>query len=183
MDRNIRGNHKHILAAAFMTAFSLFALSADSPRKPLELVPQLDLDRYLGRWYEIARFDQWFEKDLFGTTATYSLRKDGKIAVVNAGRKGSLDGKLKEAHAVAWRPDEAIPGALKVSFFPFTSGDYLVFALGGDYRWALVGDDSRSYLWFLSREPEVSDGLYAEMKELAVAQGYDLSRLVKVAQR
>jgi apolipoprotein D and lipocalin family protein len=183
MNQKYRGNHARIAFAAVLSVFSLFALSADSGRKPLDLVPQLDIDRYLGRWYEIARFDQWFEKDIVGATAEYSLRKDGRIAVVNAGYKGSLDGKLKESRAVAWRPNESVPGALKVSFFPFTSGDYLVFALDAEYQWVLVGDNTRSYLWFLSRTPTVSDELFAKMKELAVAQGYDLSRLITVAQR
>lgn len=151
--------------------------------QPLALVDSLDLTRYLGRWYEIARFQHWFERNLVGSIAEYTLRTDGKIAVVNSGFKGTLEGKLKKARAVAWRPSVARPGALKVSFFPFTAGDYLVFALDDGYQWALVGDNSRKYLWFLARTPEVSNELYSSMMELARHQGFDLSGLLTVPQR
>ncbi|MGD1819683.1 MAG: lipocalin family protein [Pleomorphochaeta sp.] len=150
---------------------------------PLETVESLDLEQYLGRWYEIARYQKSFEKNLYGVTAEYSLRDDGQIQVLNSGFKYSLDGKYKSAKAVAWRPDDSVPGALKVKFFGLFTGDYLVFGLDDNYQWALVGDNSRSSLWFLSRTPTISDEVLEQMKSIAIDQGYDLSKLFFVDQK
>jgi len=153
-------------------------------KQPLALVDALDPARYLGRWYEIARYPQFFENGLVGTTAEYSLRKDGRIDVVNSGFKKTLDGKYSAAKAVAWIPDPAKPGALKVKFFGLFAADYLVFGLDGeDYQWAIVGNDSRKFLWFLARTPEIPEELVAKMKAIAEAQGYDLSKLYFVPQK
>jgi apolipoprotein D and lipocalin family protein len=171
---------KNVMVAAIVA--SLAGLSAGAA--PLETVPSLDVMRYMGRWYEIARFQQTFEKDLVGVTAEYALRPDGKVSVLNSGFKGSLDGKLKTARGVARIPDPARPSRLKVTFFWPFAGDYLVFGLDEkDYSWALVGDDSRKYLWFLAREPSVSPELLASMKDLATAQGFDLGQLYEVPQK
>jgi len=151
---------------------------------PLRLVGKVDTQRYLGRWYEIARFQHSFEKSLAGVTAEYSLRDDGKIRVVNSGFRGGLDGPYTEAKGVAWIPDPSRPAALKVQFFWPFSGDYHIFGLDDEgYSWALVGDDSRSYLWFLARTPEISRELYESMQQAARDQGYDLSRLYTVPQK
>jgi lipocalin len=151
---------------------------------PLRLVEKVDTQKYLGRWYEIARFQQTFEKSIVGVTAEYSLRDDGRIRVVNSGFRGGLDGPYTEAKAVAWIPDPKRPAALKVQFFWPFSADYLIFGLDTEgYSWALVGDDTRSYLWFLARTPEISDELYQAMQRAARDQGYDLSKLYKVPQK
>ncbi len=153
-------------------------------RKSLQTVPALDLERYLGRWYEVARFAHGFEKKLVGVTAQYSLRKDGRIQVVNSGFKHKLGGTYTKVKAVAWRPDDLFPGALKVRFFHLFASDYLVFGLDEEhYAWALVGNHDRSSLWFLSRSPEVSPELLERMKALALEQGYDLSALEMVEQQ
>ncbi len=152
--------------------------------KPLETVSELDLERYLGLWYEIARFAHGFETKLVGVTAEYSLRKDGRIKVVNSGFKHTLDGKHVRVKAIAWRPDYAFPGALKVRFFHLFASDYLVFGLDEkNYSWALVGDHSRSSLWFLAREKELSPAVMEQMRSIAVGQGYDLSALAMVKQQ
>ena len=151
---------------------------------PLVLVEGLDTQRYLGRWYEVARFQHRFEKTLVGVTAEYSLRPDGRIRVVNSGFQNGLDGPYREATAVAWVPDPRRPAALRVRFFWPFSGNYLVFGLDEkDYSWALVGDDSRKYLWFLARTPKVSADLLEKMKQIARDQGYDLSGLYAVPQK
>jgi len=153
-------------------------------REALKTVPSLDLGKYLGRWYEIARFDHGFEKKLVGVTAQYSLRSDGKIQVVNSGFKNRLGGTYSKAKAIAWRPDDAVPGALKVRFFHLFAADYLVFGLDDEhYKWALVGDASRTSLWFLSRESEISPESLEQMKGIALDKGYDLSALKMVEQQ
>jgi apolipoprotein D and lipocalin family protein len=174
-----------ILVPPLLAALALFGC-AGTPRGlgPLRLVDALDVQRYLGRWYEIARFTKSFERDLVGTTAEYGLRPDRRIQVVNSGFRGTLDGPYTEARGTAWAPDPRRPAALKVSFFWPFAGDYLVFGLDQEgYSWALVGSDSRDYLWFLARTPEISDELFQKMRQLAEDQGYNLKDLYKVPQK
>jgi apolipoprotein D and lipocalin family protein len=172
-----------IALAALLAAFALSPLGAQ-PRSPLELVPQLDPGRYAGKWYEIARFQEGFEKGLVGVKAEYTIRADGKIDVLNSGLKKDLDGKLSSIKALAWRPDSSRQGALKVRFFGLFAADYLVFGLDDkDYQWALVGNDSRKFLWFLSRTPTVTPEVFETMKGIAEGQGYDLSKLYLVPQK
>jgi apolipoprotein D and lipocalin family protein len=167
-----------LILATLTAAPSLFAL------EPLKTVPKLDISRYLGRWYEIGRFQHKFEKNLVGATAEYSLRKDGRVEVLNSGFKKSLDGKYSSVKAVAWVPDPKVPGALVVKFFGLFPADYLVFGLDEEnYQWAVVGNNSRQFLWFLTRTPEVSPELLEKMKSIAIAQGYDLSGLYIVPQK
>jgi apolipoprotein D and lipocalin family protein len=150
----------------------------------LTLVNTVDAQKYLGRWYEIARFQHGFEKAIVGATAEYSLRSDGKIQVVNSGFRNTLDGAYSEVRAVAWVPDPSRPAALKVRFFGLFPADYLIFGLDQEnYSWALVGEDSRDYLWFLSRTPTINDELFNRMKELAAGQGFDMSKLYVVPQK
>ena len=151
---------------------------------PLALVDKVDVQRYLGRWYEIARFQHGFEDSIVGATAEYSLRSDGQIQVVNSGFKNDVNGEYTEVRAVAWVPDPNRPAALKVKFFGLFAADYLIFGLDQqDYSWALVGSDSRKFLWFLSRTPTVSSDLLDSMKKTAGSQGYDLSGLYMVPQK
>ena len=158
--------------------------AANHSNRPLQLVEKLDTRRYLGRWYEIARFQHSFERSLVGVTAEYSSRSDGKIQVVNSGFKNDLNGPYREARGVAWIPDLRHPAALKVRFFWPFAGNYLVFGLDEqDYAWALVGDNSRRYLWFLARTHQISSELLEKMKQIATYHGYDLSGLVAVPQR
>lgn len=150
---------------------------------PLDTVESLDLERYLGQWYEIARYQKGFEKNIVGATAEYSLRDDGRIQVVNSGFKKTLDGSYTSVKAVAWKPEDAVPGALKVKFFGLFTADYLVFGLDEAYQWALVGNNERDSLWFLSRTHEVSNETMEAMKTIAASQGYDLSKLYIVPQK
>jgi apolipoprotein D and lipocalin family protein len=174
------------LCTALFAVSALLAGCASAPGAlpPLRTVERLDTARYMGRWYEVARFPHRFERDLVGVTAEYALRPDGRIAVVNGGFRGTLDGKYTEATAVAYIPDPGKPGRLKVSFFRPFYGDYLVFGLDDiDYSWVLVGSDDRKYLWFLARAPAVDEATLALMRSLAEGQGYDLSGLYLVPQR
>ena len=146
------------------------------------VVKELDIDRYLGRWYEIARYDHKFERGLEGVTASYSFREDGKIRVVNAGFRGSLDGPRSEAVGKARIPDPKVPARLKVSFFWFFYGDYYVLELDKDYQWALVGSSVDKYLWILSRSPRMDESLYGDLLDRLRKRGYDVEKLIKVKQ-
>lgn len=140
-------------------------------------VSAFDLEQYLGTWYEIARYPHRFEKDLQGVTATYSIRKDGKIKVLNQGYKGSLDGKKSRAVGKAKLNKNGKPGQLKVSFFLFFYADYFVMELDPNYQWALVGSSSPNFLWVLSRTPELPKETVDHILSKAKSRGYDLSEL------
>ena len=145
-------------------------------------VKDVNIDRYLGKWYEIARFPHSFEKGLAGVTAEYSYRDDGKIRVVNSGYKGSLDGKFSRAVGKAKIPDEDHPGRLKVSFFLFFYGDYYILELDEDYQWAMIGSSSPKYFWILSRTPQMDEETYRMLLDQARERGYDLDQLIRVEQ-
>jgi len=146
-------------------------------------VQGVDLERYLGTWYEIARYPHSFEKNLVGVTATYSYRKDGKIKVLNQGFKDSLDGPLKTATGKAKIPDPEDPSRLKVSFFLFFYADYFILELDQEhYQWAMIGSSSDNYLWILSRTPIMEEDIYEMLLQRAGERGYDLSRLERVPQ-
>ncbi len=145
-------------------------------------VNELDLDRYMGLWYEIARFDHNFERGLVGVTAEYQMRPDGKISVINRGYKNSLNGKLKVAKGKAKQPNPDEPGKLKVSFFLFFYAGYYVMELDPDYQWALIGSSTEKYLWILSRTPQLTDEVRNNILKLAEARGYDTGKLIWVKQ-
>ena len=111
------------------------------------VVKELDINKYLGTWYEIARFDHKFERGLEGVTAHYSFREDGKIKVVNSGYKNSLTGAQSVSVGKAKIPDPTIPSKLKVSFFWIFYGDYFVLELDQDYQWAVIGSSADKFLW------------------------------------
>jgi len=144
----------------------------------LTTVESVDLERYLGTWYEIASFPQRFQRGCVATEANYSLREDGRIRVVNQCRQDSLDGELRSVEGVAWvEDDEASQAKLRVSFFwPFW-GRYWVIELDPDYRWAVVGHPGREYLWILSRTRTLDDAVYQDLLGRIQAKGYDLAPL------
>ena len=149
----------------------------------LSTVNQLDLERYMGTWYEIARFDHSFERGLVGVTATYELRPDGKIKVINAGYKNSFDGKYKTAKGKAKQPNPDEPGKLKVAFFLFFYADYFILELDEDYQWVLIGSSSDKYLWILSRTPKLEQETLDEILGKARKRGYNTDNLIWVEQR
>jgi apolipoprotein D and lipocalin family protein len=150
--------------------------------QPLEVVDSVDLDRYLGRWYEIASYPMYFQKGCTATTADYALREDGLIEVINSCRKGTLDGKLKQAKGRAKVVDTETNAKLKVSFFGPFWGNYWIIDLDPDYQWAVVGGPKRKYLWILSRTPQMDQELYDEILARLPAMGYDPAGLNKTLQ-
>ena len=178
-----RMNHKSIaalgaltLAAAtlagctsLLTKHAVGNTAVPQPAKPVVL------NSYLGRWYEIARYEQGFQKDCDGVTADYALRDDGKLSVINTCRKP--DGKIKQATGKAKVVDTATGAKLKVSFFGPFYGDYWVLDHADDYSWSIVGEGSGRYLWLLSREAQPSQANVNALIARAKALGYDTSML------
>jgi len=147
-------------------------------------VSGVDLNKYLGKWYEIARFDHSFERGLVGVTATYSFRPDGKIKVLNEGYKNVLDGKHKKAVGKAKIPDPNDLSKLKVSFFLNFYADYLIMELDQEhYQYVMIGSNSPNFLWILCRTPVMPDVVYNQLVENARKRGYDVSKLIRVPQR
>ncbi|MDD2255660.1 MAG: lipocalin family protein [Bacteroidales bacterium] len=145
-------------------------------------VASVDLDRYLGTWYEIARIDHRFEKDLVAVQAQYRLKENGKIEVRNSGHKFTVDGEYKEAIGKAYQPDLNQPGLLRVSFFLWFYSDYRILELDADYRYVLVGGSNEDYLWILSRTPTLSEAVIQDLYRKAQARGYSTDRLMRVPQ-
>lgn len=139
-------------------------------------VASLDLSRYMGLWYEIARYENSFERGMTGVTATYTLLPDGKVRVENAGFK---NGVRKHAVGRAFCPDKTQPGKLKVSFFLWFYSDYYVLELDEDnYGYALVGSSSDKYLWILSRTPSLPEETKDKLISSAQNRGYDVRKLL-----
>jgi len=156
---------------------------------PLPTQDWVDLARYAGRWHEIARLPNRFQEQCAGdVAATYTLRPDGRVTVVNECRK--TDGQTTRAEGVARRADEKGPASrLRVrfapavlSFLPFVWGDYWILELDPEYRYAVVGDPSRKYLWILSRSPVMDAATYESLLSAAGRLGFDTARLVKTPQ-
>ncbi len=145
-------------------------------------IKEFNLKRYLGKWYEIARFNHRFERGLQGVTAEYSLREDGKIKVLNCGHKHSLTGEQTCTTGKARLPKDGQSGKLEVSFFLFFYSDYNILELGKDYEWALVGSSTDKYLWILSRTPQLPSETLNYLLEKARLRGYDTSKLIFVEQ-
>lgn len=142
-------------------------------------VPVFDVRRFMGQWYEIARYEHRFEKGMTHVTATYSLQEDGSIKVKNEGYK---NGKHKEVEGRAKQPDSADPGKLKVSFFLWFYSDYYVLDIDPDYRYVLIGSSSDKYLWIMSRDKTLSKEKQAELLDKLRVRGYDTEKLLFVDQ-
>ncbi|MFA5857560.1 MAG: lipocalin family protein [Elusimicrobiota bacterium] len=165
-----------ILALSILTVPTL-AVSATV--KPLETVPSLELSRYLGLWYEIAKYPNSFQKNLYAATAEYTLLPNGKIKVVNRANKGSIAGKPSSITGTAWIPNKDIPTKLKVTFFWPFAGDYWVIDLGKDYEYAVVSEPKRRFLWILSRTPKMDELKYTEILNKLTTIGFDLNKIEK----
>lgn len=182
-------NRTHPIASPVLITVGLAALAgallyaARSPRIPKGIAPVegFNLDRYLGKWYEIARIEHVFEKGLQRTQAEYSTRTDGAIQVINRG----FDPKRNEWKIVYGQAEPTIApdiAALKVSFFrPFYAG-YNVVALDKDYQWAMVVGDKLDYFWILSRTPSLPDAVEKQLVRQAQLLGIDTQKIVWIHQ-
>lgn len=168
-------------------AIILLAAACLTPKEKrtgdLPAVKGVDLNRYAGTWYEIARLPNRFERGLNRITATYTLGPDNKISVLNEGVKEGTKGKKSSIRGRAWVPDPAEPGRLKVSFFLFFASDYKIIALDrADYQYAMVTSSSRDYLWILGRTPVMPREVYDSLSTLAAGWRFETDKLIKVEQ-
>jgi apolipoprotein D and lipocalin family protein len=173
-------------AALLVTIVTSWSSAGASSSPPLRVVPQLELQRYAGTWYEVARLPNRFEqKCARGVSATYALRDDGRIAVTN--RCLDAAGGVREAAGIARRVADQPASVLEVRFAPaFLSwipavwGDYRVIELAAGYEHAVVGTEDRKYLWVLSRTPAMEPELLHALLERARAQGFAVDDVIRV---
>lgn len=163
--------YRLLIASVLLLAFS----GCTKSYPPLETVKEVDLQRYLGTWYEIARYEHYFEKGCTNVTASYALKETGDIEVLN--RCTDEEGRNKEAKGIAYAVDES-NSRLKVSFFRPFYGDYWILLLDEEYRYALVGNPSREYLWILSRTPQLDEAIVQSILQKLPSLGYTAEPLI-----
>ena len=168
---------KKLTKTILVSSLALATGCVSGPKVDNAPVAALDLNRYLGEWYEIARFDHSFERGVEQAKANYSLKDDGTIEVVNSGIK---NGKPKTAIGKGKRTDT--PALLRVSFFGPFYADYRVMMIDEDYTYALVGSGSADYLWILSRTSGLPETAKSELLAEAQRRGYDTDKLIWVRQ-
>jgi apolipoprotein D and lipocalin family protein len=170
---------------ALLLLLGACATAPDGP--PVRTVEQVDLTRYLGTWFEIARFANSFQdgrgRRCVATTATYTARPDGQIGVTNRCLDANDAGRETVATATAYAVEGSGNAKLRVTFFWPFYGDYWIIGLDPQYRWAVVGAPRRDFLWILSRTPEMSPGDYAQAVAIAAEQGFRVGRLQPTPQR
>jgi apolipoprotein D and lipocalin family protein len=145
----------------------------------LKVVPHVDLQRYLGKWFEIAHLPARFQEGCQQTTATYTLAPNGTVKVLNECVK---NGKPKQAKGKAKVVDKTSGAKLKVTFFWPFYGDYWIIALGENYEYAVVASPNRRYLWILSRTPQMDEALFTQLTDFAKSKGFDLTNLIRTSQ-
>jgi apolipoprotein D and lipocalin family protein len=167
------------LGAGLLAAGLAYAVDAD---QPLRAVPRVDLARYMGDWYEVARYPNRHQRGLVGVVASYRLNDDGTIEVTNTARKGRLDGEQEISTASAWVNDGSNNAKWTVQFFWPFKAPYWIIDLGKDYEYAVVGQPKRKYLWILCRKPQMDPETYAAICKRLRQQGYDPAKLQRTPQ-
>lgn len=165
-----------IFKLLIITSFVLLFTACSSKNPPLQTVEKVELNKYLGTWYEIARFEHFFERDCKNVTANYSMMNEETIKVINRCTKIQTNEK-KEAMGRAYEIDET-NSKLKVSFFRPFYGDYWVLMLDENYKYAVVGTPSREYLWILSRDSKLDEKIKNEILQKLPSLGFDSSKLI-----
>jgi lipocalin len=176
----MKNTMKTLLTCGLVLCMAACAGKRAGTTRMIPIVQEIDIGRYMGTWYEIARLPHRFERNLENVTATYTLKDDGEVEVLNRGYDTAKK-KWKQILGKAWIPDPKIPGRLKVSFFWFFASDYRIISLDTEkYSHSLVTSSSRKYLWILSRTPDIDDGIYSDLVEKARAWGFPVKELYRV---
>ena len=171
----------NIFLLTFLTSAGFAALALEGRQKELEVVQSVDLGRYVGRWYEISRLPNTFQKKCADTvTANYTMGANGKIEVINRCRKAS--GEYATAKGKAKIVDKKTNAKLKVTFFWPFYGDYWILDLGPNYEYAVVGEPGRKYLWVLSRSSRMDEALYQQLLQKMAAQGFNTESMIRTSQ-
>jgi apolipoprotein D and lipocalin family protein len=166
----------------FSLAFLLIAVTLSQGAPMFTPVDSFELSRYLGTWYEVARMPAPFEKDLVGVTATYSMRADGKVRVLNQGYKKTMDGEISTAVGKAKFAGDPTKGHLKVSFFWIFYADYVIVALDKEHYGYTLVISSKSYMWVLCRKPSLDPSILTRLIDQARGLGIDTSKLIMTPQ-
>jgi lipocalin len=171
-------------AAIYLTLLlMIMKLSLNAqPSQEIKSTFDFEIEKYLGTWYEIARFDHRFERNLQGVSANYSLTDNGKIDVVNKGYKNSLQGSVSIANGKARMVSPTTPRRLEVSFFLWFYSPYNILEIDKDYSYVMIGTGSDNYLWIMSRTPQMEKETFDMLIEKAKKRGYDTSKLILVDQ-
>jgi len=166
-----------------LIAIQLFLYSCTMSQNSPLATDSIDLQKYVGKWYEIASYPMSFQKDCFCVTAEYTLTEKGYVKVFNSCRKGSVSGKVKSISGKAFPVKGTNNVKLKVQFFwPFKS-DYWVLDKADDYSWAVVSGPTRKYLWILSRTPYLQDETWQYITDRLRKNGFDLSKLKRMVHK
>ncbi|WP_228133084.1 lipocalin family protein [Alkanindiges illinoisensis] len=183
---HVAPSHKILKRSAMvLLGFAVLgSVAIAAPANKPQTVNQVDLNRYLGTWYEVARFPMYFQRKCASdVTATYGLQANGKVSVLNQCRKANGENMASQGEAT---PIDKANSKLKVSFLPqglrwipFTKGDYWILKLDDNYQTALVGAPNRKYLWILSRTPHLDEQTYQNYVDAAKQQGFDTSKLIR----
>ncbi len=177
-------NRNNFKAVTLTIIMGLLTFTATSCQEKTKTVKNVDLNKYQGVWFEIARLPFRPEKDLVNITAEYTLEKNNRIKVVNKGFFKNPEGKLKKATGVAYLPDANEPGKLRVRFFGIFGSDYLIVSLDtANYQYAMVTNRNNTLLWILSRTPQMNNERYNLLVNEASDLGIDTSLLIKTIQQ
>ena len=179
---------KALLGSAVAAVMAATVAGQDNKKPELRTVGSVDLNRYTGKWYEIARYPNKFQKQCVGnTTATYSRKSNGRLEVINQCIK--KDGTVDDAKGEAKIIDGSGNSKLKVRFAPSSLswlsavwGDYWIIDLGPNYEYAVIGEPDRDYFWILSRTPEMTDATYQSILRKAEKMGFEPGKVVKTPQ-
>ena len=166
--------------------FFFFAPNATSdtpqPINELPVIPYLDLNKFQGVWYEIARTPWFPEDDCYGVIAKYNLQLDGDIEITNICQKGSFEGEISKITGKGWVVDQKTKAKLKVQFiWPFELNYWIIHA-APNYSYIVVGEPDRENLWILNQKPEMDSNTYDEIIKVVAQKGYDISKIIKTPQ-
>ncbi len=166
--------------AFIFTAMSSFASSTE-----LKTVDYVEPARYMGTWYEIARYENRFQKDCYATRVNYALRDNGTVAVTNTCTLKENKAESATAHGIAFIVNKKSNAQLEVGFAPlfkylgWFTGDYWIIKLGANYEYAVIGTPNYKYFWIIARESQISENLYQELVDFAVEQGFEAQKIIK----
>lgn len=172
-----------IRRSLLMSLIVMLITGCATTMKPIPLVNQVDLSKFMGRWYVIAAIPTFIETKAYNAVESYALNPDGTIATTFTYHQGSFDGPLKSYHPKGFVKADSNNAQWGMQFIWPIKAEYLITYLDADYKQTIVSRNARDYVWIMARTPEISDADYEKLTAMVSAQGYDLSQLRKVPQQ